>query len=228
MSRNRRIALDLFVPLVVLAAGTAVFWTTDLDLSLQARFHVPGEGWPVGREQPWQGLYDFGVIPAWALALGALGVLVSSIWRPRYVRHRRSAWYFVLVMAIGPGLVVNNVFKQQWGRPRPKDLAVFDGARAQPYVRPWVKGPAERGNSFASGHAATAFYLMSPFLLLRRRYPGRATAFLLVGLGYGTLMGIARMAQGAHFASDAFWAGGFVYLTALVIYYILGLDEART
>ncbi|MDH3199112.1 MAG: phosphatase PAP2 family protein [Candidatus Krumholzibacteria bacterium] len=224
MSRQQGIALDFAIPLTILVVGTAVFWTTDLDLALQARFHVPGEGWPVGREQPWQGLYDFGVIPAWVLALGALGVLVASIWRPRYARHRRAAGYFVLAMAVGPGLLVNNVFKQNWGRPRPKDLAVFESVRAQPYVRVWVKGPPERGNSFASGHAATAFFLMTPFLVLRRRALGTALAFLIVGLAYGSLMGVARMAQGAHFASDALWAGGFVYLSALVVYYALGLD----
>jgi len=227
MKARRRIALDFAVPLAILAAGTAVFWTTDLDLALQAHFYVPGEGWPIGREEPWQALYDFGVIPAWVLALGALGVLIASIGRPRYVRYRRAAWYFVLAMAIGPGLLVNNVFKQNWGRPRPKDLALFESAKAQPYVRVWVKGPPERGNSFASGHAATAFFLMTPFLVLRRRALGAALAFLIVGLGYGALMGVARMAQGAHFASDALWAGGFVYLSALVIYYALGFDWER-
>lgn len=221
-------ALDFAVPLVILVAGTAVFWVTDLDLTLQARFFVPGDGWPVGREQPWRGLYDFGVIPAWVLALGALGALVTSVWRPRYVRHRRTAWYFVLAMAIGPGLIVNNVFKQHWGRPRPKDLAVFESPQAKPYVRVWVKGPPERGNSFASGHAATAFFVMTPFLVLRRRSPRAAVAFLVAGLAYGTLMGTARMAQGAHFASDAFWAAGFVYLSSLAIYYALGLDGERS
>ena len=49
--------------------------------------------------------------------------------------------------------------------------------------------------------------------------------FLLLGLGYGGLMGLGRMIQGAHFFSDVVWAGGFVYLTALSFYYGLGLHK---
>jgi membrane-associated PAP2 superfamily phosphatase len=45
--------------------------------------------------------------------------------------------------------------------------------------------------------------------------------FVALGLGYGSLVGLARMLQGAHFLSDVLWALGFVYLTALASFYLL-------
>jgi membrane-associated PAP2 superfamily phosphatase len=82
------------------------------------------------------------------------------------------------------------------------------------------------GGSFASGHAAMGFYLLVPYFLLRRRAPARAAALLVVGLAFGTLVGLARMVQGAHFPSDVLWALGFVYLTALALFYALRLERA--
>ena len=35
-------------------------------------------------------------------------------------------------MALGPGLMVNTIFKDHWGRPRPVMLEVFSSA--QPFV----------------------------------------------------------------------------------------------
>jgi membrane-associated PAP2 superfamily phosphatase len=40
------------------------------------------------------------------------------------------------------------------------------------------------------------------------------------------MMGYARMAQGAHFLSDIVWALGVVYLSALAVFYALGLHRA--
>jgi membrane-associated PAP2 superfamily phosphatase len=37
------------------------------------------------------------------------------------------------------------------------------------------------------------------------------------------LIGLGRMAQGGHFATDVIWAGGIVYLSGITLYYLLGL-----
>ena len=226
ISLARKLEQDLDRPVipVFLLAGLTIFLRgSDLDLTLQARFYVPGVGWPHGDEQPWRFLYDYGVIPAWIISVGALGVLVASIWKTALASRRRVAVFFVLVMVIAPGLVVNSIFKQNWGRPRPKDVVELGGDRA--FVPVWDKGVAGQGNSFASGHAAMAFYLLVPWFLARRTRRRTALVWLALGLAYGTLMGIARMAQGAHFFSDVLWACGFVYLVALGTLYALGLHR---
>lgn len=47
--------------------------------------------------------------------------------------------------------------------------------------------------------------------------------FLITGIVYGTLMGMSRMARGAHFASDVIWAGGIIYYTGMALYFLLGM-----
>jgi membrane-associated PAP2 superfamily phosphatase len=223
MKPRHLIILDWTIPVVLLIGLSLPFWTGDLDLRVAGRFYTPGQGWPHGSDQPWSFLYHYGVVPAWVLALSALGVFLASLGRARMRSHRRGAIFLVLVMAIGPGVVVNDIYKENWGRPRPKDLTVFGGQRD--YVEPLVKGPREHGESFASGHAATGFYLLTPYFLLRRRSPRRAAGVLALGLVYGSLMGLARIIQGAHFLSDVLWALGFVYLTGLALFYLLRLDR---
>lgn len=49
--------------------------------------------------------------------------------------------------------------------------------------------------------------------------------WLVGGSCYGILMGIGRMAQGGHFASDTLWAFAIVYLTGLALSYALRIDE---
>ncbi len=218
--RRRRIVLDWLVPIALLVGLTAPFWATGLDVAVAERLHTPA--WQEGSRQPWAFCKHYGPLPAWVLSVTALGVFAASFRAPRVRPHRRAALYLVLVMAVGPGLIVNTVFKDHWGRPRPRDLVQFGGDRG--YVEPWVKGPKENGGSFPSGHAATGFYLLTPYFLLRRRSAAGAAAFMALGLGYGSLVGLARMIQGAHFLSDVLWALGFVYLTGLGLLYLLRLD----
>jgi len=223
VNRSTATFLDWAVPFVILAAATIVFWTTDVDLAIERLFYDAEAGWAHKDEQPWHGLYKLGVLPAWVMALSALAVLIASRWVTKWVPHRRVAFFLVLVMAVGPGLLVNEVFKKHWGRPRPLDVYELGGDRD--FVPVWIKSPAGNGNSFASGHASTGYYLFAPFFFLRRRSLKRALGWLALGLLYGSLVGLARMIQGAHFLSDVVWAGGLVYITALAFFYILRLDK---
>ena len=228
MRRRDHILIDWLVPIVLLIGLTIPFWATGLDMAIERRFYVAGEGWPQGGEPPWSWLYQYGPVPAWILSLSALFMLVASRWNRAFTPHRRKALFLVLVMAVGPGLVVNEVFKQHWGRPRPEDVVEFSGDRA--YVPVWQKSAPQNGNSFSSGHASTGFYLLAPYFYLRTRRGSRkwAAASLAIGLVYGGVVGLARMVQGAHFASDVLWSGGFVYLTGLALFYILRLDHYAT
>ena len=47
------------------------------------------------------------------------------------------------------------------------------------------------------------------------------------GLGYGGLMSITRVVQGAHFAADTVWSLGIMALTAQVLYYFVLRIPAR-
>ncbi len=175
--------------------------------------------------QPWRFLYDFGAIPAVVIACASLAAFIASF-RIRNIRpYRLIALFLVLVLIVGPGLIVNTAFKDRWGRPRPRHIAVFSGQER--FLRVWEKGDGKEDHSFPSSHASMGFYLLSPFFVLRKVSPKYAAILLILGLIYGSLMGLARIVQGAHFLSDVVWAGGFVYLAGLGLYYLLRLHRLR-
>jgi len=214
---------ELLFPAVFLLSMTLLFRVTDLDMQLAALFYDPASGWPLGGEFPWLQLYRYGYWPALVLACGSLLFLVFSLASGMRRTWRKPALFFVLLMLLGPGLVVNVVFKDNWDRPRPREIQAFGGEK--PFLPVWQKGKGTSSHSFPSGHASMAFYLFSPFFILRRSRPKAARIVLILGLGYGMLMGVARMAQGGHFASDILWAAGFVYFCGLILEFLLRSDK---
>lgn len=214
---------DLGIPALLLVFGTLLFRLTNLDLAVQQPFFVPDEGWVSKDIGVWKLLYDYGPLPAILMSAALLGAFAASFWVRRLAPYRKAALYVVLVMLLGPGLLVNAMFKDHWGRPRPRNVQEFGGE--QVFLEVWQKGVSGEGRSFPSGHASMGYFLMTPFFVLRKHARHWAVAFLAFGIGSGLLIGLARMIQGGHFASDVLWAGGFVYLTAILSWYALGCPQ---
>lgn len=222
---RKGILADFLVPLLAAVAATGAIDVAGFDLAVQALFYSPGAGWALGDREPWAFLYHFGNLPAFALAAMGVIAFVLSFFAERFRPDRAAALFVVALLALGPGLIVNTVFKDHWGRPRPADIVQFGGTET--YRSFWHPGPPERGRSFPSGHAAVGFFLMAPFFVLRRRAPGWARRALAAGILYGSLMGLGRMIQGGHFLTDVIWSGCMVYFTGLFLYYLFRLDRER-
>ena len=62
---------------------------------------------------------------------------------------------------------------------------------------------------------------MSIYFALRRRDRAKARAWLVFGLVAGLLLGLARIAQGAHFLSHVLASGLCVWLVCLALYEIV-------
>jgi lipid A 4'-phosphatase len=219
----RHALLPVFVPLLLLAAITALFQLTPADLAVSRLFYRGAEvGWPYSNPQVYRGigyLYDYGPWPGVALGVGGLIVgLLSYLWR-RLQSWRRAGFFLAAMLAVGPGVMINGVVKPWVQRPRPRHTVPFGGV--QPFLhvgeRAAADAPDTVGQSFPSGHASAGFLLMAPAFLLARRHPRWACAFLLLGLTWGCVLGLGRIAQGDHFASDVLWSGGMVYLSGLVL-----------
>jgi lipid A 4'-phosphatase len=220
---RKGILADFLIPLLAAVAITGAIDLAGADLAIQSLFFSPGAGWALRDQEPWAFLYQFGNLPAFAL--GAMGgiAFVLSFFSRRFRGDRVAALFVVFLLALGPGLIVNTVFKDHWGRPRPADIVQFGGSET--YRSFWNPGTAGQGRSFPSGHAAIGFFLMAPFFVLRRRAPGWARRALAAGILYGSLMGLGRMVQGGHFLTDVIWSGFLVYLTGLILYYLFRLDR---
>ena len=200
-----------------------MFWCTDLDVALVRPFFSGdvgstrrrGHEFPLACVQPWRGLYNWGAYPAWILGVGGMVVWMASFLWKRLRPWRDAGLFYALLLIVGPGILVNCVFKPFWSRPRPQATTAFGGERE--FLPVWQRGHGEEDSSFPSGHAAMGFYLMAPAFVCWRRRPWLAVAFLLLGLAGGAVIGLARMVAGGHFPSDVLWAGGIVYFTALAL-----------
>jgi membrane-associated PAP2 superfamily phosphatase len=217
----------LVTPLVILVLGTAFFRLSHADVAISQWFYGggSGHGWPLLGAEPWKSIYRYGVVPAWALAVGGLVVALLSFGFWRLKRWRRAGLFLALLLLLGPGLLVNALFKPHWMRPRPSQTAAFGGA--EQFEPVWDMGQSTQSRSFPSGHASMGFYLMAPAFLLYRRRRRLAVAFFAAGLAGGMVMGLTRIVQGGHFASDVLWSAGCVYLTGLLLYVLLRLHEDR-
>jgi lipid A 4'-phosphatase len=222
MKKNH--TLTIMTPCLVLIIGTLVFRYTDLDITISKLFYAPDIGFFKKDSNPWIFLYHYGVFPGLLLAVSGLFVFGMGFFSKKILPYRKIGLFLALLMVIGPGLIVNSTFKNHWGRPRPSKVTNFGGKK--PFLPVWEKGKTTEGRSFPSGHASAGYYLFAPFFFLSRIKKKRGSLFFLfIGLSYGTLMGIGRIAQGAHFASDVLWSAGFVYFTGVGLYYLLRFDK---
>ncbi len=205
--------------LLVALLGTVPFWLTHLDLWAAGLFYRPESDnpWGAGEWPLWSSLYVAAPLIMGVVLLGGLSILaVGRLWAGMH-RLRPYAWLVVLAALLGPGLLVNGIVKDQWGRPRPHQVVDLGGARE--YLPPLMPGEPGKGKSFPSGHSSVGFMLGVFFLIWRRRRPRLAWTALAGAIVLGSLLGVGRMAAGDHFLSDVIWSAVFAYGVALILYY---------
>ncbi len=135
---------------------------------------------------------------------------------------RRALLFIVLVFAVGPGLVVNGVFKEHWGRARPSQIEAFGGqARFTPAWLP--SDQCDRNCSFTAGDPSVGF----AFVAFAFVWPKRRRAIIAGSLAAGFGLGLVRIAQGGHFASDVLFTW-LVTTTTTALLAVLLRPEERT
>jgi len=184
---------------------------------------IPAYGWYLKDQPVFKFVYHYGNIPALLLAIAGLVLLEVSFFAGKWVKWRKIGLFLLLAMLLGPGLIINAILKDNWGRPRPRNVNDYGGKYA--YEQVLSVDPSSPGLSFPCGHCSMGFFLMIPFFVLRKRKPLLAAVSLTAGILYGLLIGVARMAQGGHWCSDVIIAGILVYLTGAILFYALKLDR---
>jgi membrane-associated PAP2 superfamily phosphatase len=190
------------VPLILTAIALSLL--PDLDITVAESLYCPEmeQRWCYKNDQPWRWFYKHGPLPAVAVGVAGLMIAVFEGAKKRRGKTFRVGLFLCISLTIGPGLLANSLTKPIWGRPRPRELTMFGGKKEfRTVLEP---RPGTRGNSFVSGHVATAFYAGA--LSLLPSTPVLSGALLVVSLVYGVLMSITRIVQGAHFLSDSAWS----------------------
>jgi len=221
MTRNRW-RMDVAITIGIALAMTAAFADGRIDFATLRPFFdagAPGH-WPHGNEPPWSILYRAAPWITASLAGGGFVVLAAAC-LTRNAALRRQAAFVILSVVIGPGLLVNGVFKDHWGRPRPRDVVEFGGT--EHYSPAPLRG--EGGKSFPCGHCSVGFLYGIGWWVWRKR---RALAWgsLAAGFVTGVGLGVGRMAAGGHFASDVAWSAFISFAIAHWLYwYVLRIPE---
>lgn len=139
-------------------------------------------------------------------------VITRFNWSEHFVS--RSSIIFLLICAIiGPGLIVNVIFKENFGRARPVQITLFNGTKEfTPAFK--MADQCDHNCSFASGHAAMAFYFTAIAYISKRRN----THIYLTGLAFGSITGLSRIMMGGHFLSDVITSAFIVLLLNHLIF----------
>jgi membrane-associated PAP2 superfamily phosphatase len=213
-----------FLPDVLLFAGAAIaaaaFSWTDLDLRVSSAFYdptAPGGPWPAADRIPWSLLHHLTPWLAAGLGFWGLGLIVRGMLDTSRRDLRLDGLLIVFGLALGPGLVINAIFKDNWKRPRPRQTITLGGDHA--YVPPLRIGPA--GKSFPCGHCSVGFAYGALYYALRRSRPAAARGWLAASAAGGAVLGFGRVASGGHFASDVVFAAILTYGTLVFVHHAL-------
>jgi membrane-associated PAP2 superfamily phosphatase len=212
-------------PLALAALGwlllvTLVFLLAPaLDLAVTGLFHDPQAGFWAATTPFFMRLRELGPFLVRLVALACAGLVLAAFLVPSLGRWiaLRPPLFLLATLALGPGLLVNAVLKNNWGRPRPVMVEAFGGDA--PYVPVWqLSDWCDTNCSFVSGEGSASFWLVALAFLVPPRW--RAGVLALV-LPLCLALSLNRVAFGGHFLSDTLMAWGLTLLVILAVRVLL-------
>jgi lipid A 4'-phosphatase len=217
--------------IAVFALAVALFLLhPQIDLLTSALFYREERGFVLKDWAPVALLYDSIPWLVWGIviAVGFGTCWLLLVGRPLWRLDRKALFFIALSTALAPGFIVNTALKDHWGRARPNQIEAFGGTRDFSPA-PLPAEQCRHNCSFPSGHAALGFSLVA-FAFLLPPGPARRGG-VVAAIAFGAVIGLARIAQGAHFLSDVVYAGLLVYGTAAALHWWIvkrdGLAAAR-
>jgi membrane-associated phospholipid phosphatase len=212
--------------LVLLAVSVVALAFPGLDLAVAGLFHVPGRGFPVERMAGPMLLRDAGMGVTRLVVIGLVLVLFAKLLLPFLAREipTRPFLFLAASLALGPGLLVNAVLKELWGRPRPREILDFGGAFD--FVTAGIPGGACVSNcSFPSGEASSAAWLFALVFVLP---PAWRKSAAIAAAAWTLAISVNRIAFGGHFLSDVLIAWALVAIVVLWCrkVFLIGLSDA--
>lgn len=209
--------LPIIIASIVILIITIATRTLDLDILISKAFYVSGQGFPL--KQNLIVRFFYASVPV-VIALSIIffvGFAIAAFKNKNIRRHNRIVIALFVSIVIGPGIIVNTVFKDNFGRPRPHQTIEFGGK----YESKQILEPnwGNRGSSFPSGHAAVPIsFLLVSFALYRRGKLTLAKQIAAALIVWYVAVSFSRVAAGRHHFSDVSWAAYFSFITAWLSY----------
>ncbi|WP_228148169.1 MULTISPECIES: phosphatase PAP2 family protein [Stappiaceae] len=165
------------------------------------------------RDVRYLGIFLVQVVATTCVAVFVLKLLIPD--RPPLMPLRQPL-FLLSTLVLGPGVLVNLILKDNWGRPRPQHVAEFGGDL--PYQTVWkVTDYCDRNCSFVSGEASSAIWLTSVAFLVPATW---RKAMLLLVLPLCFILSSNRIAFGGHFLSDTLISWGVTLLLILAVFHL--------
>jgi lipid A 4'-phosphatase len=211
----------LIVALAIAAVvGLAFGLYPELDLRIARPFYefvdASHNAFALRISRPLMLARDLGLWVGTVLILPAVAALVIKLILPKrkLLISGRAIVFLIATLALAPGLLVNVVLKDHWGRARPIDVTQFGGD--QRFVAWWdPRGDCPNNCSFVSGDVSGAFWTLAPAALAPP--PWRALSFG-AALALGTGMAAVRVMAGGHFLTDVVFSGVFTFLIIWIVH----------
>lgn len=221
LSFDKKHMISIIVSILV---GIIFYKYPELDIAVSGLFYDESRG----------GFYlkDFWLVKMFqkmvplmvmSFTIFVVAAILRKFWLTRSSDPRNyiKVVYLALVCIIGPGLIVNSGFKQNFGRARPCQVVEFGGELK--FTPAFIVSKQCNNNcSFISGHASIGFFIMALAFIMPYY-----TFYILLGIVMGAIFGVSRIIQGAHFLSDVIFSGVFVYLTAYYVAKVIKPNKRR-
>lgn len=210
---------ELLIILAIMLTSVVLFRSFPIDYQGILYFYQPelDDPWPTASEPLPRFLYQFATVLTAGMGIAGLWLFVASWIGGRNRYYRWMGIFLISSLLLGPAIVVNMIFKDNWERPRPRQTTDFGGDYA--YHPLMEKGSGNQGKSFPCGHCSVGFVFVAFWFWWRRRRPMLGTLALLLTLAVGAALGYTRMAAGAHYPSDILWAFLFCWICCWLLYY---------
>ncbi|MGB5831641.1 MAG: phosphatase PAP2 family protein [Thiohalocapsa sp.] len=218
--RRRLYGVPVTAIVFFLAFASLMLAFPGIDLALSRPFYTPGMGFEANGRRWERVLYHSIELLMVTVNLSLIGLwLFNRRARPSLLKFNgRKLLFLLCLLALLPGLIVNQVLKENWGRARPVNVVEFGGDLR--FTPPFVTSD-QQGGSFSSGHAAAAFYLVAVAAILF----GRRSRWVLATTVYAVLIGLVRIAAGGHYASDVLTSGFLVLFGYLILHRLFFGDD---
>jgi lipid A 4'-phosphatase len=208
---------------VAIVTGVAFGVCPDLDLRVARHFYAVEDAshntFALRIYPPVMMARNLGLWVGTVLVIPAVLALLVKLILPRRKLFipGRAVVFLISTMILAPGLLVNVLLKDHWGRPRPIDVTQFGGQ--DQFVAWWdPRGRCPSNCAFVSGDVSGAFWTVAPAALAPPQW--RALAYG-AALALGTGMAAIRVMAGAHFPSDVIFAGVFTFLVIWAVYALI-------
>ena len=211
----------LIVALVIAAVvGLAFGLYPELDLTVSRYFYgfvdAGNNAFALRLYPPLMLARDIGLWVGTVLVAPAVVALLLKLILPRrkLLLSGCAILFLIVTLALGPGVLVNGVLKEHWGRSRPIDVTQFGGT--EHFVAWWdPRGDCPANCGFVSGDVAGAVWTIAPAALAPPAW--RAIAYG-AALALGAGMAAIRVMAGGHFLTDVVFAGVFTFLIVWIAY----------